>query len=698
MKTNRHFFGLSELAPGRIPAIIALVLVFFCGAKVDAQTVEFSDDFESGAGAWVLTGGYGISTAFSYAGTSSFTESPVGFYGDGITASATMATGADLTGALDANLSFWAIYSIEAGFDYTYVEVSGDGGPWVLLDAFDGEGLLSPWVQYTYSLGAFAGNSNVKIRFRFVSDGAVNFDGMYVDDIEITSSSTDLAVPLILHDGPLLYEGSSGDFLVSANLLDPSGIATTALTYTVDGGTPAVVAGSAVTGTEWSYTIPEQAAGSWVSYSLSATDASAAANAGTTVSFNYIAGNYIAYDNTVIDFVNSFGPSGLSGANSTAVRISLAGTSDLTTVLLRNYTDPTRPNNNILVHVWDDAGGVPGADLLTPFFVTPEASLGAPNQMTRVDLRSFASALSGLSGDIWIGFEVPLGEAWVSQTTPGIAGRTAIQSAGFWSLITDDYHFRAITTLPIGAPAASFSIDASSDPEVSFTDLSSNSPTGWAWTFGDGSTSADQNPVYTYTANGTFSVCLTASNGTGADTECQNVVVTGVVVAPVADFAAVVVLDSASFSDLSTNAPISWAWTFGDGAGSTLQNPSHSYAALGTYPVCLIASNSAGSSAESCQNVTISELPSGISGPVAQAVQLFPNPANSAVWVTLAVPLGERGFGQLSGLDGRIHQRFVVPEGQREFQLQVQTLQPGLYLLDLSSGAERWSGRLQIVR
>ncbi|MBI1191922.1 MAG: PKD domain-containing protein [Bacteroidetes bacterium] len=698
MKTNRPVFGLPILAPSQIPALLTLFLMVFGGAKAEAQTVEFSDGFESGSAAWILTGGYGISSTFSYAGTSSLTESPVGFYGDGITATATMVSGADLTGALDANLSFWAIYSIEAGFDYTYVEVSGDGGPWVLLDAFDGEGLLSPWVQYTYSLGAFAGNSDVKIRFRFVSDGAVNFDGMYVDDLQITSSSTDLAAPLILHDGPLLYEGSPGDFLVSANLLDPSGIASSTLAYTVDGGPPVVVSGSAVTGTEWGYTIPEQAAGSWVSYTLSATDASAAANSGTSAAYNYIAGNYIAYDNSVIDFVNSFGPSGLSGSNFAAVRISLPGTSDLATVLLRNYTDPTRPNNDILVHVWDDAGGIPGTDLITPFSVTPEASLGAPNQMTRVDLRAYSAALSGLSGDLWIGFEVPVGQAWVSQTTPGIAGRTAIQAGGIWTLISDDYHFRAITTLPLGAPAASFSIDASSDPEVSFTDLSSNSPTGWAWTFGDGGTSADQNPVYTYTANGTFSVCLTASNGTGSDTKCQSLVVTGVVVAPVADFAAVVVLDTVRFSDLSSNGPTSWAWTFGDGAGSTLQNPSHVYDTLGTYPVCLIASNAAGSSASYCQDVVITELPSGLSSTVAQPVQLFPNPASTAVNVMLGAPLVEMGFGLLSSLDGRIHQRFTVPAGQREFALQIQNLHSGVYLLELNAGKERWSGKLQIGR
>lgn len=49
------------------------------------------------------------------------------------------------------------------------------------------------------------------------------------------------------------------------------------------------------------------------------------------------------------------------------------------------------------------------------------------------------------------------------------------------------------------------------------------------------------------------------------------------------------------FTDLSQNLPTSWNWTFGDGGTSTAQNPSHTYAASGTYTVRLIAGNSFGS-------------------------------------------------------------------------------------------------------
>ncbi len=51
--------------------------------------------------------------------------------------------------------------------------------------------------------------------------------------------------------------------------------------------------------------------------------------------------------------------------------------------------------------------------------------------------------------------------------------------------------------------------------EVSFADLSLNSPDFWSWDFGDGSTSTEQNPSHIYSTPGKFSVSLTISNHFG---------------------------------------------------------------------------------------------------------------------------------------------------------------------------------------
>jgi len=55
---------------------------------------------------------------------------------------------------------------------------------------------------------------------------------------------------------------------------------------------------------------------------------------------------------------------------------------------------------------------------------------------------------------------------------------------------------------------------------VSFTDLSTGNPDTWSWDFGDGvGTSTAQNPDYTYSTPGIYTVTLTASNGCGSDVE-----------------------------------------------------------------------------------------------------------------------------------------------------------------------------------
>jgi PKD repeat protein len=69
--------------------------------------------------------------------------------------------------------------------------------------------------------------------------------------------------------------------------------------------------------------------------------------------------------------------------------------------------------------------------------------------------------------------------------------------------------------------------------------------------------------------------------------------------APTADFTGAPVSGTVpltvQFTDLSTDAPTSWTWDFGDGGTSTAQNPQHSFQNAGTYSVALTASNDHGS-------------------------------------------------------------------------------------------------------
>ncbi|GAB4561618.1 MAG: hypothetical protein Tsb0020_09230 [Haliangiales bacterium] len=79
------------------------------------------------------------------------------------------------------------------------------------------------------------------------------------------------------------------------------------------------------------------------------------------------------------------------------------------------------------------------------------------------------------------------------------------------------------------APTASFSA-TTNNLSASFTDGSADSDgsvASWAWDFGDGSTSAQQDPSHTYGAAGTYTVTLTVTDDDGAsDSASQSVTVT----------------------------------------------------------------------------------------------------------------------------------------------------------------------------
>jgi len=157
----------------------------------------------------------------------------------------------------------------------------------------------------------------------------------------------------------------------------------------------------------------------------------------------------------------------------------------------------------------------------------------------------------------------------------------------------------------IGVPVVDFVADIITIEEggsISFTDLSTNSPDSWAWTFEGGTpeTSIDQNPVIVYNTAGIYDVTLVATNGAGDGSLTKTAYITVSNAAPVVDFSADFTTieegGSISFTDLSSNSPDSWAWTFEGGTPetSTDQNPVIVYNTAGIYDVTLVATNGAG--------------------------------------------------------------------------------------------------------
>jgi PKD repeat protein len=177
------------------------------------------------------------------------------------------------------------------------------------------------------------------------------------------------------------------------------------------------------------------------------------------------------------------------------------------------------------------------------------------------------------------------------------------------SLLLDNINiFDAITTC--NKPVADFTAAPTTvtvGNSVAFTDLSTNTPTTWAWTFAGGTpaSSTAQNPSVTYNSVGTYNVTLTATNACGSSTAVTKTSYITVVngstgTPPVAGFRAnktsLCAGGAVSFTDTSKNTPTSWAWTFAGGtpSASSLQSPTVTYSTAGTYAVKLVVFNSGG--------------------------------------------------------------------------------------------------------
>ena len=158
---------------------------------------------------------------------------------------------------------------------------------------------------------------------------------------------------------------------------------------------------------------------------------------------------------------------------------------------------------------------------------------------------------------------------------------------------------------------ASFSFSNTQLPKtIQFQDLSYGSSNIRSWYFGDGDTSSLANPQHTFRKPGLYLVILSVGNFTTTcwQSYARPVLITDSLVPCQSGFtyttSPVTGPKMVQFTDLSSGTPSQWLWEFGDGDSSALRYPIHSYAASGTYHVCLTISGNYCNSTF-CQDVTI---------------------------------------------------------------------------------------------
>jgi len=166
--------------------------------------------------------------------------------------------------------------------------------------------------------------------------------------------------------------------------------------------------------------------------------------------------------------------------------------------------------------------------------------------------------------------------------------------------------------------AVQFSSAGSLDPDGSIV--------SYAWSFGDGNTSATANPAHTYVAAGTYNVSLTVTDNAGdstSDTTAATIEAIVVNAPPTADangpyagsVGDTIVFDGSASRD-SDGTIVRYDWDFGDGtmAADAGPAPTHAYAAAGQFTVTLTVIDDAGGTGRASSSATITERAAATDG------------------------------------------------------------------------------------
>ncbi len=134
-------------------------------------------------------------------------------------------------------------------------------------------------------------------------------------------------------------------------------------------------------------------------------------------------------------------------------------------------------------------------------------------------------------------------------------------------------------------------------------------PYTYKWNFGDNSSSDLPNTTHVYSA-GTYTATLTVTDSGGKTAENTTLVTVSVskLIANANGPYSGTVNATISFTGSASGGtpPYTYGWNFGDNSSSDLQNPAYSYPSAGNYNATLTVTDSAGGTAQSTAQVTVS--------------------------------------------------------------------------------------------
>ena len=260
--------------------------------------------------------------------------------------------------------------------------------------------------------------------------------------------------------------------------------------------------------------------------------------------------------------------------------------------------------------------------------------------------------------------------------------------AGYDNANVSNRPFLSITYTTSSAPVANFTASTSTICEggtISYTDLSTNSPTSWSWSFAGGnpSSSALQSPgAITYNSAGTYSVTLTASNSNGSASFSINVTVNPIPATPVITL-------SATGDTLFSSAPSGNQWYLNGNpiVGATLSF--YVPTTGGNYTVeTTVSGCSATSSPYNFIPTTVQSNQDAFGQPV-----IFPNPARNEFVIQGLNP--EVNNVELFDMCGR-KILTVHSTNDKQAVFNVSFLESGLYLIQITEKNKKYF--LQLIR
>jgi PKD repeat protein/spore germination protein YaaH len=217
---------------------------------------------------------------------------------------------------------------------------------------------------------------------------------------------------------------------------------------------------------------------------------------------------------------------------------------------------------------------------------------------------------------------------------------------------------------------------------ITFNNTSTNA-INFLWDFGNGTTSTDINPTVYYTNNGTYTVTLTAYNGSLSDQTTQTINV-NLSSPPAPNFTTssptIYPNTTIYFTNSSQNAN-TYYWNFGDGNNSSDTNPWHAYSSIGTFTVTLTASNSICPDSSVTQIVEIATNIGLSENQANHQIVVFPNPFNDVITIN-APPNTEMINVQIFDTAGKIVYQNSINQQQKTINLNY--LSNGYYIIELN--------------